>query len=93
MFYLFDELHDEPFGEFASFSDAVAEVRRLASLPWDQEPNLAPCTAWRTCGREYEIREGIAFDLPGPLQRGTRVASISATGVVWAAGHSAADRL
>jgi hypothetical protein len=58
MFTIEDERHDErQEGEFATFASAVAALRRLAQLPWDRPPNLAPCTSWKTCGRKYVVVE------------------------------------
>ena len=48
------ELHD---GDFLSLAAAATELRRLAEIPWNQVPNVAPCTSWRTCGRKYEVVE------------------------------------
>ena len=56
-FVIEDELHSEQHGEFGDLESAVAELRRRAHIPWDHEPNVAPCTSWRTCGRNYEIIE------------------------------------
>ena len=55
MFVLEDEIHAEQQGEFATFEEAVTEVKRRAAIPWDQQPNVAPCESWKTCGREYVI--------------------------------------
>jgi hypothetical protein len=45
MFIIEDEQHAEPqSGEFESIADALAELKRRAMLPWDQPPNVAPCT-------------------------------------------------
>ena len=57
MFMIEDELHAEPGGKFATFADALAELRRRADIAWDVEPNRAPCVGWQTCGRAYEIVE------------------------------------
>ena len=58
MFKIEDERHAEPqAGEFRTFEDAVAELKRRASVPWDQDPNVAPCANWKNCGRNYEIIE------------------------------------
>jgi len=58
MFVIEDSWHAEPLGEeHLTWVDAMQEVHRLASIPWDKEPNLAPCTGWRDCGRKYEIIE------------------------------------
>ena len=45
MFLIEDEWHAETQeGEFASFQDAFAELKRRATLPRDEPPNCAPCT-------------------------------------------------
>ena len=83
-----DEAHAEQFGTFATLDEAVAELRRLATLPWDQEPNVAPCTSWRTCGREYKVVEyDNAFE-PSKVTRRIPVLSINARGVEWHDGAS-----
>jgi hypothetical protein len=56
-FVIEDELHAEQHGEFSELEDAVLELRRRAEIPWDHEPNKAPCQNWPTCGRTYEIIE------------------------------------
>lgn len=57
-FFIVEDLrHAEAVGSFETRSEAIDEARRLASVPWDAEPNLAPCTQWRTCGREWEVVE------------------------------------
>ena len=78
-----DEMHAERQGEFDTFGDALAELRRRAEIPWDQEPNQAPCQSWRTCVRRYEI---IEFDLTeSPWRELSRALAleISASGVQW----------
>jgi len=52
-----DESHAETLGQYPNFQAALIELKRLAKIPWDKEPNLAPCTNWKTCGRMYEIIE------------------------------------
>lgn len=52
-----DDFHAEQSGEFATEHEALAELRRRAELPWDKEPNQAPCTDWRNCGRIYYVIE------------------------------------
>jgi hypothetical protein len=50
-------------------------------IPWDEEPNAAPCTSWRTCGRTYEIVE---WDTRANReQRRTPYLEISSRGVKW----------
>ena len=83
MFLIEDELHAEPQGEFATYEEAVTELRRRAKLPWDEEPNAAPCKSWKTCGRRYEVVEYDTASRPWKELRRTALLEISATGVVW----------
>jgi hypothetical protein len=85
MFMIEDETHCESAGRFGTFEDALAELRKRADVPWDMEPNRAPCVGWRTCGRTYEIVEYDDSQIPWrPLNR-VRVLEISAGGVNWVA--------
>jgi hypothetical protein len=81
-FIIEDELHAEQHGEFATFEDAVRELRRRADIPWDHEPNLAPCQSWATCGRAYEVIEYDSQNLPKQLRR-MKALDISKEGIVW----------
>ena len=87
MFIIEDEAHaEEQEGEFATFHDAVAELRRRARIPWDVQPNRAPCSSWGECGRRYEVVE---FDVSASLRKEVRrvpVLDISAQGAHWSAG-------
>jgi hypothetical protein len=86
MFIVEDELHAEPQGEFTDMDGAIAELRRRAQIPWDRDPNRAPCTSWRTCGRAYEV---IEYDDSGSSRkevRRVRVLEIAASGVRWTNG-------
>jgi hypothetical protein len=83
-FELRDDLHDETQGHFGSRNEAIAEAARLAALPWNQPPNLAPCASWESCGRNYEVVE---FDTSGESRSVlgvTPVVSIDRDGVRWA---------
>ena len=58
----------------------------LSSIAWDAHPNRAPCTSWRTCGREYHILE---YDVSGEswkLLRDVPALKISSKGVAWIEG-------
>ena len=83
MFVLEDEAHAEQQGQFETFEDALAELRRRANVPWDREPNVAPCTSWRTCGRRYEIIEYDAGATPWRELRRVLVLEVSAAGTNW----------
>jgi hypothetical protein len=54
MFVIEDEAHAEEQGRFLSRAETIAELKRRAEIPWDREPNVAPCTNWAQCGRRYE---------------------------------------
>jgi hypothetical protein len=84
MFVIEDEQHAEPQpGEFSSIGDAVAELKRRAMLPWDQPPNVAPCTNWQTCRRTYEIIEYDTVPRPWEELRRIPYLEISSAGVRW----------
>lgn len=67
-------------GDFPALVEALAELQRLATVPWDQLPNRAPCTSWRTCGRSYEL---IEYDEAETEIRRSLVMEIGASGVMW----------
>ena len=56
-FAIENEMHAELQGTFATLSEAVAELERRASIPWNEAPNLSPCTNWANCRRTYELVE------------------------------------
>jgi hypothetical protein len=83
MFVIEDEAHAEPQGEFDTFEDALAELRRRAAIPWDQPPNVAPCASWKTCGRRYEVIEYDTSQTPWRELTRVPVLDVSATGPKW----------
>lgn len=83
IFVLEDALDAESMGKFDSFEAAWAEIRRLASLPWDAPPNVAPCQSWETCGRDYEIVECDTSCEPWEEIRRISAFEINAAGVKW----------
>ena len=83
MFVIEDELHHEQVGELQTWEGAVAELRRLAEIPWDQEPNRAPCTGWKACGRHYEIVEYDITQTPRSEICRIHALEISANAVTW----------
>ena len=90
MIVIDDGIHCEHDGRFNTFEDAVAELRRRAAIPWDQEPNRAPCTSWRKCGREYHLLKYDDAQTPWKLLRGVPVLNVSAKGVEWIEGFELA---
>ena len=90
MFVIEDEWHAEWIGEYASREEALAELGRLAELPWDEAPNRCPCMGWRTCGRRYHL---IEFDTSAdPWRRLSYEAllDVSAEKTAWLSGSTAA---
>ena len=88
MFAIEDEVHAEPQGEYSTYEDAVAELRRRAAIPWDQRPNVAPCSSWKTCGRRYEVVKYDTTATPWRELERVLVLAVSAAGVEWAAPPS-----
>ena len=84
--YIEDNIHAEQEGPFATFRDAVEELRRRAAIAWDSPPNQAPCTSWQTCGREYHVLEYDEGSEPWRLLRRAHVLDISEEGAVWGEG-------
>ena len=86
IFIVEDESHAETFGEYISFSDALSELKKRSIIPWDLEPNRAPCQNWKTCGRTYEIIEYDNSVDPWKELKRVFVLEISANGIEWANG-------
>jgi hypothetical protein len=85
IFVIEDDQHCELGASFATEREALAELERLAALPWDAPPNQAPCTGWENCGRRYALVE---YDDSGTRWRQTRhtaMLEISAQGIYWLA--------
>lgn len=80
MFVIKDEWHTEPIGEYASRDEAVAELRRLAALPWNDAPNKCPCRSWRGCGRRYHL---IEYDSDWRSLGDEALLDVSAKETVW----------
>ena len=84
MFVIEDELHSErQEGEFSALSEAVAELKRRAALPWDKIPNVAPCTNWRNCGRNYEVIEYDTSSVPWRELQRISVLEVTSVGAKW----------
>ena len=82
-FIIEDANHAELMDEFSSLAEAVSELRRRAQLPWNEPPNVAPCTNWQTCGRSYEIVEYDDSTTPWKELRRVAALDVSVNGVVW----------
>ena len=88
MFIIEDEAHSEYIAEVQTWEEAITELKRLSKIPWDKEPNQAPCISWKTCGREYII---IEFDGDGNSAKQLRRVSalgVSAESITWDPGFA-----
>jgi hypothetical protein len=83
MFAIEDEAHAELIAEFETREEAIHELRRRSEIAWDQPPNVAPCTSWRTCGRRYELAQYDTSTSPWREMQRSLVLQISANGVGW----------
>jgi hypothetical protein len=82
-FVIEDEVHCDWHGQFAKLEEAIAKLRRLSGTPWDQPPNVAPCTNWQSCRREYSIIEFDDFHTPWKELRRIAALDVSSSGVTW----------
>ena len=84
MFHIEDETHAEPqSGTFNSFEEALNELKRRSTIPWDEEPNRAPCINWQTCERNYQIVEYDNSSIPWQELQRVDALRISAKGIEW----------
>jgi len=92
MFYIDDESHAEiqKDGLF-SLQEALTELKARAEIPWDHEPNRAPCVGWMKCGRTYEIVEYDETKQPWEELRRFLALEVSAKGVKWSVDPDALD--
>jgi hypothetical protein len=79
-----DDMHAElQKTEYASFQQAVEELKRRAAIPWNEPPNRCPCLGG-TCGRAYALREfERAEPPPWKSLRKAIVVKVNRAGVVW----------
>jgi len=81
MFVIDDEAHCEiQEGVFRTRAEAIAELERRALIPWNEEPNRAPCTNWKKCARRYLVLE---YDDARTHTSRELVLTISPNGIEW----------
>ena len=84
MFVIVDEAHGErQAGRFQTRQQAMAELERGAAIPWNEEPNRAPCTNWPNCSRRYELVEYDGTVSPWKELSRNLILHISVAGVRW----------
>lgn len=86
MFIIEDEVHAEWCGEFESFEEALAELRARSTIARELQPNVCPCTSWKTCSREYSIVEFDTSREPWSEVSRTPVLAVSSNGATWEKG-------
>jgi len=65
MFIIEDEIHAEPQkGEYKTFEHAISELKKRATIPWNEKPNRCLCTNWKDCERNYQIIEYDTTKIP-----------------------------
>lgn len=90
-FVIEDVDHAEWMSEHDSLAGAWHELQRISQLPWDSEPNRAPCMGWHTCGRSYEIIEFETSSDPWAQIRRTAALTVTAAGPTWISERPFAD--
>lgn len=88
MFVIEDEAHAEWISEHVSREEALAELRNLAELPWDEPPNVCPCTSCRTCGRRYYLVEFDTSAKPWRRLEEEALLEVSAEKTAWLSGST-----
>lgn len=90
VFVIEDEAHQDIFWKFDRRDAAIGELRRVAAVPWNEQPNAAPCANREHCGRRYELVE---YDTSAgePWRELSRepALEISAREIRWYSGASA----
>ena len=84
-YFIYDDVHCDMHGRFVTFEEALTELKTRANIPWNEEPNRAPCTSWRTCSRDYSIAK-MDYDYHTKMWKQverTSIVDISSSGVVW----------
>ena len=92
-FVIVDDVHCEVQGQsyltlqevqgqsYLTLQEAMTELERRAAIPWEEEPNRAPCMSCRKCGRQYVIEE--YDDTESGRSSRVLILEISAKGVEW----------
>ena len=83
MFVIEDEFHAEWIGEFGTREETDTELRTLASMPWNEAPNLCPCANWRSCGRRYHVIQFETSTEPWRQLSNEAVLEVSAKATTW----------
>lgn len=83
LFVIEDEFHAEPQGRFDSYNSAMEELQRRTKIPWNEDPNVCPCTNWKNCQRDMQIIQYDTSIKPWKEISRTDIFRISANGIEW----------
>ena len=83
MYVIQDQIHCEDVGDFDTREAAMAELVRLAGVPWGVAPNRPPCMSSATCERNYELIEYDTAPTPWRALSRQHVLQVSAKGSIW----------
>ena len=83
VFSIEDILHSEILDEFDSFDKAIAKLKEISELPWDNVIVRPPCTSWLKCERNYVINEWDDSKILKKLLKSTPILKVSAKGAKW----------
>lgn len=89
-FVIDDEMHSEWMGEFSTLKETIEKLQELAIIPWDEDPNRAPCVGWKTCGRDYYIIEYDDSTLPWTEINNKHIMRMDSLGATW---HKTAEEI
>jgi hypothetical protein len=83
MFIIEDERHGEWMGDYGTRDEAIAKLRYLSKVPWNEAPNIAPCASWESWGRRYELVEIDLAAVPSRELHRQAVLNVSSGCVEW----------
>ena len=79
-----NEIHAEPKdGKFETFEQALEILKERVKIPFDQKPNICPCTYWKNCERQCQIIEYDGRNIPWKELGRQEVLTISTKGIKW----------
>ncbi len=84
-FIIEEEGHAEFIGEFETFEKAITELRRISKIPWNESPNISPCSN-PNCGRDYMLIEYEVSDNHWEVIKSDFVLSVGPYLVAWESG-------
>lgn len=78
-----EEWHCSLEWEYNTFQEALDELKRRSEIPWNIEPNKAPCMSWESCSKLYVIIEYDISITPYIMLDKKEILEISSKWVDW----------